>query len=129
MRVIPVGAVFWYAKNDVPNGFLKCDGSQVSRTLYADLFGVIGTVFGTGDILGSGGGAYARNDYESPAYQGGVNGASGAGGWTTNQYGINGITWGSGGGPGNIVSATVGNVTCSSGAGKSGIIIIRKAVV
>lgn len=49
MRVIPVGAVFWYAKNDVPNGFLKCDGSQVSRTLYADLFGVIGTVFGTGD--------------------------------------------------------------------------------
>lgn len=85
--------------------------------------------FGTGDILGSGGGAYARNDYESPAYQGGVNGASGAGSWTTNQYGINGITWGSGGGPGNIVSVTVGNVTCSSGAGKSGIIIIRKAVV
>lgn len=86
--------------------------------------------FGTGDILGSGGGAYARNDYESPAYQGGVNGASGAGSWTTNQYGIDGITWGSGGGPGNIVSTSVGSgVTCSSGAGKSGIIIIRKAVV
>lgn len=86
--------------------------------------------FGTGDILGSGGGAYARNDYESPAYQGGVNGARGAGSWTTNQYGIDGITWGSGGGPGNIVSTSVGSgVTCSSGAGKSGIIIIRKAVM
>lgn len=48
-KIIPAGSVFWYAKDGIPNGFLKCDGSQISRTLYADLFSVIGTVFGTGD--------------------------------------------------------------------------------
>lgn len=33
----------------LPDGFLWCDGSAVSRTLYADLFAVIGTNFGDGD--------------------------------------------------------------------------------
>jgi len=32
-----------------PSGFLVCDGSQVSRTTYASLFGVIGTTFGIGN--------------------------------------------------------------------------------
>ena len=32
-----------------PQGFLFEDGSAVSRTLYADLFAVIGTTFGSGD--------------------------------------------------------------------------------
>jgi microcystin-dependent protein len=30
-----------------PTGYLKCDGTYVSRTTYAGLFGVIGTTFGT----------------------------------------------------------------------------------
>ena len=38
-----------YAGSVVPNGFLLCDGSAVSRSTYADLFGVIGTTFGAGD--------------------------------------------------------------------------------
>ena len=33
----------------LPDGFLWCDGAAVSRTLYADLFAVIGTNFGAGD--------------------------------------------------------------------------------
>jgi microcystin-dependent protein len=33
----------------VPNGWLYCDGSAISRTTYADLFDVIGTAFGSGD--------------------------------------------------------------------------------
>lgn len=33
----------------VPDGFLKCDGAAVSRTLYAELFAAIGTTYGAGD--------------------------------------------------------------------------------
>ena len=32
-----------------PTGFLKCDGSIISRTSYADLFGVLSTTYGVGD--------------------------------------------------------------------------------
>ena len=37
------------ASNAVPDGWLYCDGSAISRTTYADLFDVIGTAFGSGD--------------------------------------------------------------------------------
>ena len=33
----------------VPSGFLECDGSAVSRTTYATLFGIVGTTYGVGD--------------------------------------------------------------------------------
>ena len=33
----------------VPTGYLECDGSAVSRTTYAALFAVIGSLYGTGD--------------------------------------------------------------------------------
>lgn len=33
----------------VPDGWLLCDGSNVSRTVESDLFDVIGTTFGVGD--------------------------------------------------------------------------------
>lgn len=45
----PVGTILWYAANIAPEGYLLCDGSAVSREDYADLFAVIGTIFGTGD--------------------------------------------------------------------------------
>jgi hypothetical protein len=32
-----------------PSGWLLCDGSQVSRTTYVSLFGLIGTTYGVGD--------------------------------------------------------------------------------
>jgi microcystin-dependent protein len=38
-----------YAGSSTPTGWLFCDGAAVSRTTYADLFGVIGTAFGAGD--------------------------------------------------------------------------------
>lgn len=43
------GSIYMYAGNTVPQGFLQCDGSAVSRTTYADLFAAIGTVYGAGD--------------------------------------------------------------------------------
>ena len=35
--------------NSAPTGWLKANGSAVSRTTYADLFTAIGTTFGVGD--------------------------------------------------------------------------------
>lgn len=44
-----VGQVIFTAGGVAPAGFLKCDGSAVSRTAYQALFAVIGTTFGGGD--------------------------------------------------------------------------------
>ena len=46
---VPVGTLIDYAGSTAPTGYLVCDGSAVSRTTYADLFSVIGTLYGTGD--------------------------------------------------------------------------------
>ena len=43
------GFVLPYAGTTAPAGWLECDGSAISRTSYADLFGVIGTSAGSGD--------------------------------------------------------------------------------
>lgn len=43
------GAVMCFAFNAAPTGWLEADGSQVSRTTYADLFAAIGVTFGVGD--------------------------------------------------------------------------------
>lgn len=44
---VPVGTILSYASTTPPVGFLVCDGSEVSKTLYADLYGVIGDTYGT----------------------------------------------------------------------------------
>lgn len=43
------GSIYAYAGNTIPSGFLLCDGSNVSRSVYSDLFDVIGISFGSGD--------------------------------------------------------------------------------
>lgn len=47
----PVGIVQLFAGplNKIPEGWILCDGSAVSRTAYATLFSVLGTYWGTGD--------------------------------------------------------------------------------
>ncbi len=45
----PVGTVTAFAGATVPAGTLLCDGSAVSRTVYASLFAQIGTTYGSGD--------------------------------------------------------------------------------
>ena len=47
--LIPAGVIWDFAGATPPTGWLLCDGSVVSRTTYAALFGVIGTAFGAGD--------------------------------------------------------------------------------
>lgn len=44
-----VGQVLYFATSAAPNGFLKANGSAISRADYDSLFSVIGTTFGAGD--------------------------------------------------------------------------------
>lgn len=48
---IPSGIVSPYAGASAPDGWLICDGSNVSRSIYPDLYSAIGTSFGNGDGL------------------------------------------------------------------------------
>ena len=43
------GEIKWVAFNEAPDDYLVCNGANVSRETYADLFAVIGTTFGSGD--------------------------------------------------------------------------------
>ena len=44
-----VGSISIYTVSDVPEGYLVCDGSAVSRSEYSALFDVIGVTYGIGD--------------------------------------------------------------------------------
>lgn len=46
---IPIGAEVDFGGSTAPSGWLLCYGQAVSRTIYADLFAVIGTTNGPGD--------------------------------------------------------------------------------
>lgn len=47
--LMPAGAISYFATVNAPAGWLKSDGSAVSRTTYATLFAAIGTTFGAGN--------------------------------------------------------------------------------
>ena len=44
-----IGSIICYSGLTVPEHYLVCDGSAVSRNDYSDLFDVIGTTYGVGD--------------------------------------------------------------------------------
>lgn len=46
---VPAGAVFYFAANSAPSGYLEANGAAISRTTYSALFAVVGTTFGSGD--------------------------------------------------------------------------------
>ena len=46
---VPSGAVFYFAANSAPSGYLEANGAAISRTTYAALFAVVGTTIGAGD--------------------------------------------------------------------------------
>ncbi len=46
---LPTGTVAAYAGSSPPTGWLLCDGSAVSRSVYSTLFSVISTTYGAGD--------------------------------------------------------------------------------
>jgi len=48
-QFIPAGLIASFAHDAPPQGWLECDGAQISRTIYANLFAAIGTKWGAGD--------------------------------------------------------------------------------
>jgi microcystin-dependent protein len=46
---VPPGGVMLYGGTVAPTGWLLCDGSQVSRTTFPDLFNAIGETYGAGN--------------------------------------------------------------------------------
>lgn len=47
--LMPSGSVTQFAGASLPEGWLECDGSAISRTTYSDLFSTIGETYGAGD--------------------------------------------------------------------------------
>ncbi|NBQ51531.1 MAG: hypothetical protein EBU35_13035, partial [Marivivens sp.] len=45
----PAGTIITTALTSAPKGYLECDGSAVSRTTHARLFGELGVIYGNGD--------------------------------------------------------------------------------
>lgn len=46
---LPIGSIIQFGSATAPAGWLLCDGSAVSRTNYASLYNVIGTLYGVGN--------------------------------------------------------------------------------
>lgn len=46
---LPIGIILPFSDDTIPEGYMICDGSAISRTTYATLFSVIGTTYGVGD--------------------------------------------------------------------------------
>lgn len=45
----PVGSIYLWGSNTIPEGYLLCNGQAISRTEYSDLFAILGTSYGSGD--------------------------------------------------------------------------------
>jgi len=45
----PIGTVLSYAGSTAPTNYMIADGSEISRTTFPELFGIIGTTYGAGD--------------------------------------------------------------------------------
>ena len=48
-QAVPTGSVHMMATTTAPSGYLKCNGTAISRSTYAALFAIIGTAHGAGD--------------------------------------------------------------------------------
>ena len=46
---VPIGAVIDYGGETIPDNYLLCNGTAISRETYDQLFAVIGTTYGSGD--------------------------------------------------------------------------------
>lgn len=81
----PVGAIQAYGGTTAPSGWLLCQGQAVSRTTYADLFAVIGTVYGEGD---------SSTTFNIPDLREATTKGTGLSGKSDNHYSENGVILG-----------------------------------
>lgn len=66
---LPAGSIIIWPTENVPDGYLECDGSSLSQATYADLYSEIG------DRYGSGGGNFNIPDYRGYFLRGWDHGA------------------------------------------------------
>ena len=110
----PPGVVLAYAGATVPDGWLECDGSTVSRTAYGNLFAAIGSAHGSGN---------GTTTFHLPDYRGrflrGVDGTAGRDPDKASRTAAN-----TGGNAGNLVGsvqgAALGSHNHFSGLGADG---------
>lgn len=81
-RENPPGSIIAYTMATAPIGWLVCDGSAVNRVIYAALFSVIGTTFGSGDSQFT----FNLPDYRGAFLRGSGSGPNGFSGPDTNNY-------------------------------------------
>lgn len=74
--VIPAGTIAPFGGGTVPEGWLLCDGTAVSRTTYSALFSAVGTVHGQGN----GSSTFHLPDYRGRFLRGADNMGTGAAG-------------------------------------------------
>jgi microcystin-dependent protein len=92
---VSVGTVVDFAGPTAPAKWLMCFGQNVSRTTYADLFAVIGTLYGTGD----GSTTFGLPDLRGRlTYGGDAMGGVASGRLSTTYYGTDPATLGNAGG-------------------------------
>ena len=48
-QLLPPGAVLPFAGTTAPNGWVVCDGGELSRTVYSELYAYIGVIYGNGN--------------------------------------------------------------------------------
>jgi microcystin-dependent protein len=106
----PTGTIFSFGGTSAPNGWLLCDGSAVSRTIYAQLYAAIGSANGSGD---------GSTTFNIPDLRGrflrGVAGTA-----TTDPDKTIRIAMNSGGNTGNAVGSVQGVATSISSGTQSG---------
>lgn len=104
LAICPTGTVFPFAGTTAPNGWLLCNGSAISRTVYSQLFAVLGSANGSGD---------GSTTFNIPDYRGrflrGVTGAS-----ANDPDNSLRIAMASGGNTGNAVGSVQGIATSIS---------------
>jgi microcystin-dependent protein len=114
---VPIGAIMPFAGINVPYGYLLCDGSEVERTKYSDLYDVIGNYYGATAI--------GVNSFKLPDLRGrfplGRDNMDN-GGTVPN---ADGGYLDAGGGPANRVSGTAANTIGGSGGGSTESLTIR----
>jgi microcystin-dependent protein len=50
---VPIGAILPYAGTNAPNGYLLCDGAEIERAKFSDLFDIIGNLYnGSAALVG-----------------------------------------------------------------------------
>lgn len=103
--VMPAGVILPFGGATAPTGWLVCDGSQVSRTQYADLFAAIGTAHGAGD---------GSSTFHLPDFRGRfLRGADGGAGRDPDKATRTAAN--SGGATGDAVGSVQGNATKKNG--------------